>query len=636
MMSAETETSEIIRRRLFEWEGLPHDAKATVREYADWIQEHREQVPNWFPVDNAYEAIAATYPFHPNTLSVFERKWRALPRFQQTRGVLRLLALWVAHAYQLGYKGGDKDALITLGSAPLDDPRFRTPLFEQLGEQRLEGAVTTDVAGRPEAHALRLDKEAPEAVRKAGLHRRIATTVFFESNGGQQKGEATLPEVRLAVGEPDLDLANVDQCLEALADACYYLHADKGRYRFEFKANLNKLLADRRASVTAPKIDERVRATIREVFTAGTGIDRVYFPDKTNDIPDRPALALAVMGPDRAVTEPGTKTLLDLMAREHGQSSRVFKSGVIWSVAEDTATLREEARKLLAWEDILGDRDDLKLDEPQTKAVKENINKAKGYLTEAVWQAYKNVFLLEANNELRKIDLGKIHSSAATSIVELILSRLQQVDLLTPVVSVNTLVNNWPPALPEWTTKALRDAFYASPKFPRITSPDVVKATIAKGVTDKKLGYAGKKGAEYDPIIFKKPLNSGDVDFGDDFIVVRAEDAERIFAPPPPLPPPPPPEPPTTSRPPPPPQPPSTPPPPSVRVISGFSWEGEVPWRSWTHFYSKVISRFSTKGVKLRVTVEVAPAGGVTEQEIEETRTALKELGLGDGVTTKK
>ena len=131
-----------------------------MREYADWIQEHRDQMPNWFPVDTAYEAIAATYPFHPVTLSVFERKWRALPRFQQTRGVLRLLALWVARAYQEGYKGGEKDPLIALGTGPLDDPLFRAAVFEQLGEQRLEGAVTTDVAGRPEAHALRLDKEA--------------------------------------------------------------------------------------------------------------------------------------------------------------------------------------------------------------------------------------------------------------------------------------------------------------------------------------------------------------------------------------------------------------------------------------------------------------------------------------------
>ena len=97
IMSAELETSEIIRRRLFEWGGLPDDAKKTAAEYADWVQAHRTQVPNWFPVDHANDAFAATYPFHPTLLSVFERKWQALPRFQQTRGILRLLALWVAN-----------------------------------------------------------------------------------------------------------------------------------------------------------------------------------------------------------------------------------------------------------------------------------------------------------------------------------------------------------------------------------------------------------------------------------------------------------------------------------------------------------------------------------------------------------
>jgi hypothetical protein len=35
-------------------------------------------------------------------LSVFERKWQMLPRFQQTRGILRLLTLWVSKAYQDG------------------------------------------------------------------------------------------------------------------------------------------------------------------------------------------------------------------------------------------------------------------------------------------------------------------------------------------------------------------------------------------------------------------------------------------------------------------------------------------------------------------------------------------------------
>jgi hypothetical protein len=68
----------------------------------------------------------------------------------------------------------------------------------------------------------------------------------------------------------------------------------------------------------------------------------------------------------------------------------------------------------------------------------------------------------------------------------------------------------------------------------------------------------------------------------------------------------------------------------SARSIAGFRWEGDVPWQKWSQFYSKVFSRFSQKGLKLRVVVEVAPTGGVSEQEVQETKTALKELGLAD------
>jgi len=222
IMSAEAETSEIIRRRLFEWGGdVPEDGRRTATEYAEWVVEHRKLVPSWFPVDNARDQFIATYPFHPTLISVFERKWQALPRFQQTRGILRLLALWVSRAYQAGYKGAHKDSLIGMGTAPLDDPMFRSAIFEQLGGPKLEGAVTTDICGRKDSFAVRLDSEAVEAIRKARLHQKVATTIFFESNGGQTKAEATLPEIRLAVAEPDLDIGNVETALEALVGACY-------------------------------------------------------------------------------------------------------------------------------------------------------------------------------------------------------------------------------------------------------------------------------------------------------------------------------------------------------------------------------------------------------------------------------
>jgi hypothetical protein len=37
------------------------------------------------------------------------------------------------------------------------DPLFRTALIEQLGESHLEASVTTDICGKKDSHAIRLD-----------------------------------------------------------------------------------------------------------------------------------------------------------------------------------------------------------------------------------------------------------------------------------------------------------------------------------------------------------------------------------------------------------------------------------------------------------------------------------------------
>ena len=42
------------------------------------------------------------------------------------------------------------------------------------------------------------------------------------------------------------------------------------------------------------------------------------------------------------------------------------------------------------------------------------------------------------------------------------------VDEIQSGIGPNLLVRNWPPAIPEWNTKAVRDAFFASPLFPRL------------------------------------------------------------------------------------------------------------------------------------------------------------------------
>jgi hypothetical protein len=51
------------------------------------------------------------------------------------------------------------------------------------------------------------------------------------------------------------------------------------------------------------------------------------------------------------------------------------------------------------------------------------------------------------------------------------------------------------------------------------------------------------------------------------------------------------------------------------------------------NFYTKVLSRFAaTTGLKLTLRVEVAPAEGISSQKVDETKVALRELGLKDSL----
>ena len=62
-------------------------------------------------------------------------------------------------------------------------------------------------------------------------------------------------------------------------------------------------------------------------------------------------------------------------------------------------------------------------------------------------------------------------------------------------------------------------------------------------------------------------------------------------------------------------------------------WSGDVPHQKWMNFYTKVLSKFSSgAGLRLTLRVEVAPTEGISRQKVEETKSALRELGLRDSL----
>jgi hypothetical protein len=534
LLSEGTEIAEIVRRRLFDWGGLPPPARRVAAEYAGWLREHRQLVPGWFPIDQAEDAFCASYPLHPTLLSVFERKWQTLPRFQRTRGVLRLLALWIAAAYQQGYRRTHGDPLITVGTAPWELAGFRSALFEQLGEQRLEAAVTTDIAGERGAHALRLDEAAPEPVREARLHRQVATAIFFESNGGQSRDAASVPEVRLAVGRPGLDVGSVEQALEALRESCYFLHTEGSLYRFGIRPNLNKLLADRRAAVPAHEVREAAWTEVQKVFGSRKGARGefrvVTGPERSIDVPDQPLLTLVVLRPEQShADEARTRAFVEQCLREHGTTGRTFKNALVFCVASDPADLEEQARKHLAWKGLQEDQVRLGLDEEQREQLAKAVRESARDLGEAVWRTYRHLLLLGKDGGLKAHDLGLVHSSAADSLPALVLADLERVGDVTADLGASQLLRFWPPALPEWPTKAVRDAIFAAPQFPRLLFPDAIRKTIAEGVAQGRIGYdlTGGAGAG---LRFDEAMRPEDVDIGEDSFIVTAEEARRRLA----------------------------------------------------------------------------------------------------------
>jgi hypothetical protein len=465
------------------------------------------------------------------------------------------------------------------------------------------------------------------------------------------RAEATSPEIRLAVAEPDLDIGHVETVLDALTDACYYLTVERNRYHFSFKENLNKRYADRRANIKDETIGERVRAEVQTVFATSNGIAPVFFPENSGKVPDKPALTFVVLSPEQSMEdEKRIKVFIDGVIREHGTSSRTYKSGLVFVVANSASPLYESARRVLAWEEIEKELPGISVDKTQITQLDDNIKKSRRDLKEGVWRCYNNVALLGKNNEVRSIDLGNMHSSAAASIIQFIVNELMHVDEIQTGIGPNLLVRNWPPAIPEWNTKAVRDAFFASPLFPRLLNADAVKETIARGVSNGQLAYVGKTGSgRYHPFNFKRSITAFDVEISEEMYIITKESAEayELAASQPPTPT----QAPTAELFPPdtfsvnPPKPPSeqqTPAPrPSdvpagpepTQLTLGLTWSGDVPSQKWMNFYTKVITKLGVgNDLSLNVKMKCKPQGGVSKQKIEEIKSALRELGLDDNL----
>ena len=546
----ESEISEVVRRRLFEDLGKERVRRKVARTYADWCFERTARLPSeWMSVDTATrEAKAkeflrsrfeACYPFHPATLSVFQRKWRALSQFQQTRGALAMLAQWISWAAREHFQQARTEPLITLGSAPLDVPEFRAVVLGQLGESRLDVAIDADLAG-PMAHAKSLDVDAIGALRD--IHRRVGTAILFESSGGQVDKVAHLPELRFALGEPEVETTSVDTAATALEGSGFFIRkVGTDGYRIHHQATLKKVVSDRRASLDEEtEIKPAIRKLVEGAFKSGASLPIVFFPEDSAAIQDSPRLALIVLDPEAEWTA-GNRVVerISRWTRDRGTSPRLYPGSLVWCAKKPGRDLREKVEQWLAWQrvarEVVEGALGTEYDRTDRLEVQNHVKGAEEAARDEVWAGYRFVALADTQAErgLKTIDLGAGHSSASETLCGRIVGALRSEALLNETVGAGYIDRHWPPAFKDtgaWPLTSLRQSFLNG-ALTRLIDPDAVLRRqtvefVSKG--DFGLASGSMNSGGFERLWYAEPVRAEEVAFEANVFLLTKVKAEQL------------------------------------------------------------------------------------------------------------
>ncbi|MBC7076948.1 MAG: ATP-binding protein, partial [Synergistales bacterium] len=529
IVNDESEISEVIRRRLFEHIGDERVRKNVAKAFADWCFERRAQLPpEWTAVDTSTtEARAreflrsrfeACYPFHPATLSVFQRKWQALSQYQQTRGTLAMFAQWISLAYREGFTRARLEPLITLGSAPLEVPSFRSLVLGQLGESRLVAAIDADIAG-DHSHARALDADTRGPL--TDIHRRVATAILFESSGGQTDKVAHLPELRFALGGPELDTTSIDNAALALQAKCYFIRkVGTDGFKISYKPKLKKVVSDRRASLDE---DTEIRPTLRKIvaeeFRRGASIPVVPFPTDATEVPDAARLTLVVVDPEAEWTgRGGLREQIAEWTKRRGTSPRLYPAALVWCIKKPGRDLRDKVEEWLALQRVDKEIREGALGnefEPGERAeLQSDVATAGREAREEVWGSYRFVVIAD-NREpdgLKVIDLGAGHSSSGETLCGRVISALKSEGVLSETVGAGYIDRHWPPALKEsgaWPLAGLRQSFLDGSLI-RLLDPDtVLRSKLAEFVAKGEFGLASdeRPDGSFERVWFREPVD---------------------------------------------------------------------------------------------------------------------------------
>lgn len=509
--TGETELSRIVTHRLFSSIN-GEEAAETAKEYVQYLTHISDQgveIPQKAVRSEYADEIVLSYPFHPELLTVLNRKTSTIPNFQRTRGALRLLARVVRRVWE---KNAGEATLIGVHDLDLglDDiandltSRLERPAFRQV----IEADIDSPVKGNP-AHAQVVDQKFVEA-GKPPYARRTAINIFVHSLSHGIATGVEPPELMLSVLQPGDDPALVRRALALMlaeekgeaGSAFWYLHYDGFRFSFKTEASLEKVVNDELNMVGKVKAKHELDDRIRKIWKKGI-LKPVFFPSEAAELDDdaqEPKLAIIHFDAAQS-TATGTEApeLVQKLFNHAGsmEGFRTYKNNVLFLVADEDQRDRmvDIAQRYLAIGRICGDADRMTdFTREQGERLKAMRDAAELDVRIAVTRAYRYLYYPSADapknangltrDTLPAQDQGEVDSDQSAVVLR-VLKQLQKVltadDPAMPPQYVKA--KGWPHGAALLSTEDLRREFAKRVGLKMLLDPNQLKKAVKTGIT---------------------------------------------------------------------------------------------------------------------------------------------------------
>lgn len=353
---AVNEAFEVVRRRLFGQVIHTAERDRTCEAFVSMYGNSRREYPANVSEQRYLERMKACYPIHPEVFDRLYSDWSSIPRFQRTRGVLRMMSTCVSRLYR------DQSAspLIMPGDLPLGDPQLASE-FDQLLSGHW-GPVLSEIDsdnGRTDL----IDGTSQRFQEVGGAARRVARAIFLGSaTSGATRG-IDRRSIHLAAIRPGEGVPRYNEALERMVGDLYYLYHADDRYYFHAEENLNKVASDRKDALDPQLVDRKIIDELKSAVSRRAEV--IVCPDDTATVPESDAVRLIVLSPAQSLSnrasepddaEPAAMELL----KQRGDALRVNRNTLIFLAArkDEVRVLRDATRTWMAWQSInSGDED---------------------------------------------------------------------------------------------------------------------------------------------------------------------------------------------------------------------------------------------------------------------------------------